>query len=149
QRDRLLAIGRVVVDESNPLALHLIPAALLIGDKVKNNVGRRPIGAEQREIPLEYGAVARLRAAIAHGDDRDLVDRRLLREREGNAGRERDDVGGAGRTLALEAFVALHAAVDRIAGIAFLEYHLDADDPAIKFVNDAGSVCNAICTRNS
>ena len=147
--DRLLAVGRVVIDQRDLLALELVEPAFLLGDVLQDDVGGRPIGAEQREVPLEHRAVARLRASVAHGDDRNLVDRRLLRERERDAGRERDDVGGAGRTLALEAFVALHAAVGGIAGIAFLEYDLDAVDAAIAFVDEPVVVGDAIGERNA
>src|SRR5262245_18615243 len=149
ERDRLLAVRRVMVDESNPLALHLVPAALLRSDELENDVGGSPIGAEQRKIPLEYGAVARLRAAVAHGDDRDLVGRRLLRERKRNASRERDDVRGPSRAFAFEALVALHAAVSRITGVAFLEHDFDAVDAAVAFVDEGVVVGKAIGERNA
>src|SRR6516162_6565642 len=149
QGDRLLAIGRVVIDEGDLLALELVEPAFLLGDVLQDDVGGRPIGAEQREVPLEHRAVARLRAAVAHGDDRDLVDRRLLRERKGDAGRERDHIGGAGRTLALEALVAFHAAVGGIAGVAFLEHDLDAVDAAVALIDELVVVSEAVGERNA
>src|SRR5262249_48770373 len=128
--DRLLAVGRVVIDQRDLLALELVEPALLLGDVLQENVGGRPIGAEQREVPLEYRAVARLRAAVAHGDERNLVERRLLRQRERDTGREREFIGGAGWAFALQPLVALHAAVGGIASVAFLKRDLDAVDAA-------------------
>src|SRR5262245_26078314 len=116
---------------------------------LQDDVGGRPIGAEQREVPLEHRAVARLRPSVAHGDERNLVERRLLRKRERDAGREREYIGGAGGALALQPLVALHAAVGGVAGIAFLEYDLDAVDAAIAFVDERVIVGDAIGKRNA
>src|SRR5262249_26699359 len=55
---------------------------------------------------------------------------------ECDARRQRDDVGGAGRAFALQALVALDAAVGGIAGVAFLEHDLDAVDAAVAFVDE-------------
>src|SRR5262245_6752591 len=115
----------------------------------KDDVGGGPIGPKQREVPLEHRAVTRLRAAIAHRDDRDLVDRRLFREREGDAGRQREHIGGAGRTLAFEALVALDAAVSGIAGVAFLIGDLDAVDAAIALVDQVVVVGDTVGERNA
>src|SRR5262245_6295920 len=123
-----------MIDERDLLALEFVETAFLLGDVLQENVGGGPVGAEQGEVPLEYRTVAGFRAAIAHGDDRDLVGRRLLGERERNAGRQRNDVGGAGRPLTLQPLVALHAAVGGITGVAFLEDDLDTVDAAVALI---------------
>ena len=138
-----------MIDERDLLALELVEAAFLLGDVLQDDVGRGPVGAEQREVPREHAAVARLGAAVAHGDDRDLVDRRLLGEREGDAGRQRNDVGGAGRPLALEALVALDAAVGGVAGVAFLVRDLDAVDAAVARVDQLVVVGDAVGERDA
>ncbi len=125
-----------MIDERNPLTFHLVPAAFLIGNKLEDDVGGRPIGAQQREVPLEHRAVARFGPPVAHGDERNLVGRCPLREREGHAGRERQDVGRAGRALVLEALVALHAAVGGIAELALLPHQLDTVDAAVALVDE-------------
>src|SRR5262249_59706207 len=136
--------GRVVIDERDLLALELVEPAFLLCDVLQENVGGRPIGAEQREVPLEYRAVARLRAAVAHGNERNLVVRRLFRERKGDAGREREYIGRAGWAFALQPLVALHAAVGGITGIAFLKRDLDAVDAAVALVDEVVIVGDAV-----
>src|SRR5262245_29040333 len=133
-----------MIDQSDFLALELVEAAFLLGDVLQDDVGRRPIGAEQREVPLEHRAVARVRAAVAHGDERNLVERRLFRQRKGDASRERKYIGGAGWAFALQPLVALDAAVGRIAGVAFLERELDAVDAAVALVDELVIVGDAI-----
>src|SRR5262245_63677719 len=118
QGDRLLAIRRVVIDQRDLLALELVEPAFLLGDVLQENVGGRPIGAQQREVPLKHRAVARVRAAVAHGDERNLVERRLFRQRKGDAGREREYIGGAAGALAPEASVATRAAAGLATGCA-------------------------------
>jgi hypothetical protein len=44
--DRLLAVGRVMIDERDLPALELVEPAFLLGDVLQDDVGRRPIGAE-------------------------------------------------------------------------------------------------------
>ena len=126
--DRLLAEGRVVVDQRNLLALELVQAAFLLAQVLDQDVGRGPVAAHQREVPLEHAAVLRGRQAVAERDQRDLVDRRLVGEREGDAGGLRVEHGGA---LALQALVALHALVGGVAGLAFFKGDLDAVDAAV------------------
>ena len=149
QRDRLLAVGRVVIDQHDLLALELVEAAFLQRDVLHDDVGGRPVGAEQREVPLEHAAVARFGAAVAHRDDRDLVDRRLLGQREGDAGAERRDVGRARRALALQPLVALDAAVGGVAGVAFLVGDLDAVDAAVALVDQRIVVGHAVGERDA
>src|SRR5690606_2535378 len=124
QRNRLLAVGAIVVDERDLLALELFHATELFGDVLDRNVRSRPIRAKGYEIPGEYRAVAAIGAAVAAGQQWDLVAGRFLGEREGNAGRERREIAGAGWAFALEALIAFNALVGRITGFAFLENDL-------------------------
>ena len=149
QRDRLLAVGAVVIDEADLLALELVEAAEFLGDMLDGDVGGGPVGADRREVPGEDRAVAAFRAAIAHRQQRDLVARRLLGQRERDAGRERAEIGGAGRPLPLEALVALHALVGGVAGLALLHRQLDAVDAAIALVEHVEVVGRAVGERNA
>jgi hypothetical protein len=114
-----------------------------------DDVGRRPVGAEQREVPFEHAAVARFGAAVAHGDDGDLVDRRLLGEREGDAGAERQHVGGTRGALALEPLVAFDAAVGGVGGVTFLVGDLHAVDAAVALVDQSVVVGHAVGERDA
>ncbi len=149
QRDRLATIRAVMVDQRDLLALELVEATELLGQMLDQDVGRRPIGAEQREVPREHAAVRGLRPAIAHADDRNLVARRLLGEREGDAGGERRDHRRAGRALALETLVAFDPAVGGVAGLALLDHELDAIGPAIALVDQREIVAKSVGERNA
>jgi hypothetical protein len=46
------------------------------------DVGRVPIRAAEREVPAEDAAIDRIGAAVACGDERDVVGKRLVGERE-------------------------------------------------------------------
>jgi hypothetical protein len=131
QRDRLLAVGAVVVDQGDLLALELVETAFLLGDVLYQHVGAHPVGSDQREIPAEDGTILRLAAAVAGGNQGDLVDGRLLRQGEGDAGGQRLHHGGTAM-LALQALVALDTAVGGVAGFAFFENDLDAIDAAAR-----------------
>src|SRR5574337_871964 len=128
QRDRLLAERAVVVDERDLLALELVEAAFLLGDVLDQDVGGGPVAAEDGGVPLEDAAVLARRQAVADGEQRHLVGRRLVGEREGDAGRLRIEqrVG-----LALQALVALDALVGGVAGLALLVGDLHAVDAAV------------------
>ena len=80
----------------------------------------------------------RFAAAVAGGDQRDLVARRLVGQREGDAGGQRVEHRGAA-VLALQALVALDAAVGGVAGLAFLVDDLHAVDAALGVDQLAGS----------
>src|SRR4026209_2951262 len=144
RRDRLLAVGTVVEDERDLLALEVGGAAKLLGHVLDGDVGGRPVGAEQREVVGESRAVLRIGAAVSHGDDRDLVGLRLLRQREGDAGRQRVEERRAGLALALQALVALHALVGRVGGLALLDEQLHAVDAAVALIHQAVVVGNAV-----
>ncbi len=149
RRDRLLAVRAVVIDEADLLALQLVGAAELLGDVLDGDVGCGPVGAEQREVIGEHRAVLGIRTAVAHRDDRDLVGRRLLGEREGDAGRQRVEERSAGRALALQPLVAFHALVGGVAGLAFLDQQLDAVDAAVTLVDHVLVVDHAVCERHA
>ena len=73
-----------------------------------------------------------------------LVGLRLLRQREGDARRQRIEERGAGRALALQALVALHALVGGVAGLALLDEQLDAVDAAVALVDQVVVVGHAV-----
>ena len=66
-RDRLLAIGRVVIDIGDFLALQLVRPANHGGEILDLNVAGIPISAEDRKGPANDIAVGALGAAIAAG----------------------------------------------------------------------------------
>src|SRR5262249_19293754 len=88
-RDRLLAVGRVVVHEHHFLALQLVHAAGLLAHVLHHHGGLRPVGGDQREDVREHAPVGGRGAAVAHRDERDLVGGGLLDQRVGDAGGER------------------------------------------------------------
>jgi len=57
-RNRLLAVGAVVVNQSDLLALQLGDPALLLRDVLDGDVGTDPVGSEERKVPGEDGASA-------------------------------------------------------------------------------------------
>ncbi len=149
RRDGLFAVGAVVIDEADLLALELVHAAELFGDVLDGDVGGRPVAAERNEVPHEDGAVTALRTPIAGGQQRDLVAGHLLGEREGDAGRQRGEIAGSGRAFALQALVALHTLVGGVAGLALLRHDLDAVDAAVALIDERPVVGNAVGERNA
>ena len=119
-----------MVNQRDLLALELVETASLLADMLNRHVGRHPVGAEQRIVPHENGAVLRLAATVAGGNQRDLVNRRLVGQGKGHASGERLD-DGRPTILALQALVAFHAAVGGVTELAFLEGNLDTVDPAL------------------
>ncbi|OWG14622.1 hypothetical protein KDK82_3869 [Delftia sp. K82] len=128
QRNGFLAVGRVVVDQGDLLALEA--ALFLLEDVLDDGIGRCPVVAQQREVPLEDLAVGRLRQAIARGDDGHLVAGRLVRHGERDAGGLRIETGSAA-ALALQALIALHALGGVVGRLAFLVGDLHAIDAAL------------------
>src|SRR5262249_41450243 len=149
RQDWLLAVRAVVIDEADLLVLELVHAAKLMGDVLDGDVSRGPVRADRNEVPREHGAVAAFRSAVAHRQPRDLVAWHLLGEREGDAGRQRREVSGAGRALALEALVALHALVGGVAGLALFGLQLDAVDAAVALVEQRPVVLHTVGERNA
>src|SRR3954453_12851420 len=78
RRDRLLAIGAVVIDEADLLALELVYAAPLVGDVQDGVVGGGPIGSDGDEVPWEHRAFAAFRSPVSHCQQRDFVAGPLL-----------------------------------------------------------------------
>ena len=118
-RDRFLAVGRIVVNQRNLLALQ----AALFGDVLDQNVGGSPVGSHQREVPREHAAINRFGTAETNRKQRDLVGCHFLGQCKSDAGRQRID---GHRLLAFDAFIAFHASVGRIAGFALVVGDLDA-----------------------
>src|SRR6185295_17636294 len=88
RRYRLLAIGAVVIDQGDLLALEFVEATQFLGDVLDGDVGRRPVAPKRDEIPGEHRTLAAFRTAIAGGQQRDLVARYFFRERKGDARRQ-------------------------------------------------------------
>ena len=128
QRNRLLAVGRVVVNQRDLLALEA--AFFLLQDVLNHRISGRPVAAQQWEVPLEHAAVGRLRQAIAHRYQRHLVAGRLVAGGKGDAGRLRVKARRAA-ALVLQALVAFDALGGVVRGLAFLERDLDAVDAAL------------------
>src|SRR5262249_25500848 len=141
---RLLAIGAVVVDQCDLLALELVGAAELLGDVLDGDVGRGPVAAHRNEIPCEDRAVTAVGAAVARRQQGNFVARHLLGEGEGDAGRERREIAGTRRALALEALVAFDALVRGVAGLALLVDDPDPVDAAVALVNERPVVGNSV-----
>ncbi|MNZ94751.1 hypothetical protein D3C78_1138650 [compost metagenome] len=148
QRDRFLAIGRVVVDQGDLLALELVHAAFFLGDVLDHHVGGGPVRAQQREVPLEHAAVHRLRQAVAHRFDGHLVDHGLVADRERDAGGLGVEARSPG-ALALQAFIAFHAAIGGVGRFTFFVRDLDAVDAAIALIDQLQVVQLAIGPGNA
>ena len=146
ERDRLLAEGRVEVDEADLLALELVEAAFLLGDILDEGRRAIPVGHGRIEHPGKGVAVRRSRQAIGHRQDGDLVDRSLRDELKRNAGRIgiRDD-----RIFALDRLVALDAFLRVVARLAFLDGDLHTADAAVTLVEHAKIVVHAVGNRDS
>ena len=119
-----------MVDQRDLLAFELVQAAFLLADGLHQRIGRQPVGAGQREVPLEHGAVLAFAAAVACRDQRNLVARRLFGQGEGDTGRQGLKHGGA-TVLALQSLVAFDTARSVIACFAFFIENLDAIDAAL------------------
>ncbi len=135
-----------MIDERDLLALEA--ALLLLRDVLQHHVGGRPVGAQQREIPLEHRAVGRLRQAIARGLDRHLVGEGLVRHGERDSGGLRVEARGA-RALALEALVALDALGCVVGRLAFFVGELDPVHTAVARVDELEVVLLAVGPGNA
>src|SRR5439155_265010 len=133
-RNGFLAVGRVVVDVDDLLALQLVHPAFLHADELDLGGVLRPVGRDQREDVREYAAVGGIGAAVAQRDHRDLVGGRFLDQRVGDAGGQRMDHARAGGALVLGALVALDAAVVAVFGLALLPGELYAVDAVVALV---------------
>src|SRR5262249_61147022 len=142
RRDRLLAVRAVVVDERDLLTLELVETTELLGDVLDGDVGCRPIAAKGNEVPGEHRTIPALGTAVAGRQQRDLVAGHLFGQREGDARRQRREIAGAGRSLALQALIAFNALVGGVAGLAFLEGDLDAVDAPVALLHYPPLVCD-------
>ena len=142
-RDGFLAVGRVVIDVHDLLALELVHPAFLPADELDLGGVLRPVVGHQREDVREHAAVGRVGAAVADRDHRDLVGGRLLDQRVGDAGRQRMEHRRAGRALVLQPLVALDAARVVVLGLALLVRELDAVHAAVARVDHVDVVDHA------
>ena len=130
-RDGFFAEGAVVVDQGDVLAFELVDTTGLLADVLDDHVAGHPIGACEREVPLEHATVSRFAAAVTCGDQGDLVAWGFFGQGKGDAGGQRLEHGRAA-VLALQALIALHATVGGVAGFAFFKRHLHAVDAAAR-----------------
>src|ERR1700674_4081524 len=104
--DRFLAIGAVMIDEADLLALQVGDTAQLLRDVLDRYVRRGPVDAEGNENPRKHRSTLAPQPAVTKRQQRYLVAGHLLRQREGDAGRQRRKIASAGGSLALQTLVA-------------------------------------------
>ena len=124
-----------MIQQRDLLALQLSRSALLLGDVLHENIGGIPVGAEQREIPLEDTAVHRFRTAVTGGQQRNLVERRLFGEGEGDARRQWRESSRPCGALSFQALIAFNPAVRRVPGLALLGSDFYPVDATVPFVH--------------
>ncbi len=140
-RDRLLAIGRAVIEDDDLLTLQLVDAAFLGGDVV-HDARRLAVGVEQqREDIREDPSVGGVGAAVVDRDQRYLVGGDAIDHGVGDADRKR--IPGGRTRMALLPLVAFDAALDLILRLAFVPGQLDAVDAAIADVDQVEIVDEA------
>ena len=83
-RMRLLAVGRIVVEQDDLLALQV---AFLRLDVLDHRRRLRPVGGDQRKHPRKHPAIGGVGPAVADRHQRDLVVGDLVQHRVGDAGR--------------------------------------------------------------
>ena len=127
-----------------PLSLSRPPS--LLADVTDEHRGAVPIGRRRIEDPREGIAVGRGRQAVSHRQDRDLIDRRLRDQRQGDACRIRIEHH---RVLRLDLFVAFETLLGVVAGLAFLDDQLDAADAAVTLVQHVEVVGHAVDDRRA
>ena len=142
-RDRLLAVARLMVEVGDLLALQAPHAAFLHPDVLDLRRVLAPVVGHQGEDVGEDLAVGGVGAPVSHRDERDLVGGGPLDEPVGDAGGERMHDARAGRPLALEAFVALDPAVGVVRRLALFPCDLHAADPAVAHVEQLEVVLHA------
>ena len=127
QRNRFFAKGAVVVNQGDFFTLEFLPATFFFGNGLQDGVSRHPIGASDREIPLEYCTIRAFTAAVTNGQHRDFVARRFFSDGKCRACRQGLHKAGV---LAFEAFITFDAACGVIAGFAFFIRNFHAIDTA-------------------
>ena len=142
KRDRLAAITDIEIDEADLLAFHAT-----VGVDISDDSGSlAPVGSRGVENPGKLLAVSSRRQAVAHGQNRNLVDRRLRDQLQGDA---RGIRVVDHRTLALGAFVALNTLLGVVAGFAFLDDKLHATDAPVTLVEHGQVVMQTIGNRDT
>jgi hypothetical protein len=133
--NRFLAVGRVVIDVHDLLALQLVHPAFLHADEFDLGGVLAPVIGDEGKHPREHAPVGGVGAAVADRHDRDVVRRALVDERIGDARGKRVHERRSGRAALLGALVALDAARVVVFGLAFLVSELDPVDAAIARVD--------------
>ena len=129
----LPAVGAVVIDVGDLLALELVETTLLLAD-VANDGGRlAPVGRRKAENPGEPAPIGGGGHAVAHGEDDDFVHRSLGDQLVRDARAVRVDQHGVPR---LQPLVALDALLGVVLGLALLPDELDAVDAAVPLVDE-------------
>src|SRR5262249_16006711 len=131
QRDRLLAIRGVEMDEADLLALELVETALDVGDVTNESRRAVPIDRIRIEYPGKQIAVGRSGQPVGKGEGRNLVDAGLGYQLQRDASGIWVDPG---RIFALARVIALDAFLGVVTGLALLDDQLDAADAAIPLV---------------
>ena len=136
-----LAVGAVVEDVDDLLALELLQPTLLLAHVADDGRGLAPVRGGEAEDPGEPSPVRGRRHAVAHGEDHDLVDGGLGDELVGDARAVRIHEHGA---LALQALVAFDALLGVVLRLALLPDDLDAVDAAVTLVEEGEVVHEAV-----
>ena len=142
-RMRLLAVSGIVIQQRDFLAFEFARAAVLVGDELDDSGGAVPVIGHQRKHPREHTAIGGVSAAVAQGDQGNSVDRRLVDEAVGNAGRHGMESGRAGGAARFQTLIALHALGVVVLGFAFLPGELDAVDAAVALIDQIEVVDHA------
>ncbi len=142
--DRLLAVGRVVVDQRQLLA-GKVPA-LLVVDVLDDDRGSIPVGARVVEDPRKHLAVGGGGAPVAHRVHRDVVGSYLGNQLVGDAGGQGLVDQGA---FALGRLVAFHALLGVVAGFALDHAQRFAADAAVTLVQQREVVGIAVGEGNA
>ena len=142
-RDRFLAVARLMIEIGNLLALQIAHAAFLHPDVLDLRRVLAPVIGHQREDVREDLAVGGVGATVPHRDERDLVGGGALDEPVRDAGRERMHDTRTGRAVTLEAFVAFDPAVGVVCRLALLPRKRHATEPAVADVEQLHVIFHA------
>ncbi len=145
RRVGFLAVGAVVIDVRDLLALELLESALLLTDVADDGGRLAPVRRGKAEHPREPAPVGRGGHAVAHRKDDDLVHRGFGDELVSDA----RAVGiHQHRVLALQALVALNALLRIVLSLALLPDELDAVDAAVPLVDQIEVVDEPVGDRD-
>jgi len=138
RRVGFLAVGAVVIDVDDLLALELVEPALLLADVADDRRSLAPVGGREGEHPREPPPVGGRGHAVAHRVDHDLVHSRLGDQLVGDGSAEGVEDHRAA-VLALEPLVALDPLLGVVLGLALLHHQADAVHAPVALV-DHGEV---------